>query len=77
LVDGSRLQRRFKSSERLQSVYDFLEAQEIELPSHYVLVTNFPRKVFQDKSVTLQEAGLVPQSALFIEDLDKVVDKNE
>jgi len=78
LTDGSRLQRRFKSNERLQSVYDYLEAQEnVELPSHFVLVTNFPRKSFADKNVTLLEAGLVPQSALFIEDLEKAVEKSD
>jgi len=70
--DGSRLQRRFKASDKLQSVYDFLDAQEnSELPLNFVLVTNFPRKMFRDKSMILQDAGLVPQSALFIEDQEE------
>jgi hypothetical protein len=69
--DGSRLQRRFRNSDRLELVYDFLEAQEnIQLPSQYVLITNFPRRSFSDRSMTLLEAGLTPQSALFIEDLE-------
>jgi len=74
LIDGSRLTRRFKSTEKLQVVYDFLDSLDNladKLPERYALVTNFPRKTFTEKNMNLSEAGLVPQSALFIEDLDE------
>jgi hypothetical protein len=34
----------------------------------YDLITNFPRQVFSDKNMTLQQAGLCPQAALFVQE---------
>jgi len=66
LTDGSRLQRRFKATDKLQVVFDFVDSSnEVD---NYELVTNFPRKVFSDPHVTLKEAGLSPQAALFVQE---------
>jgi len=67
LTDGSRLQRRFKVMDKLQTVFDFVDSTSNEVES-YDLLTNFPRKVFSDPHMTLQEAGLTPQAALFVQE---------
>jgi hypothetical protein len=66
-VDGSRLQRRFRATDKLQAVFDWIESQPIELEEFEVL-QNFPRKVFSDANVTLEDAGLMPQAALFVQE---------
>jgi FAS-associated factor 2 len=67
LTDGSRLQRRFKTTDTLQVVFDFIDSSPHNL-NEYELVTNFPRKVFNDPQVTLKEAGLFPQASLFVQE---------
>jgi len=67
LTDGSRLQRRFKVTDKLEVVFDFVDSSSNEI-DNYDLVTNFPRKVFSDPHVTLKEAGLFPQAALFVQE---------
>jgi hypothetical protein len=66
-VDGSRLQRRFNASDKLQTVFDFVESQPIDL-DHFEILQNIPRKVFSDGNMTLEDAGLVPQAALFVQE---------
>ena len=74
LPDGSRVQRRFLGTDLIQSVRDVLDlymADKGELTvKNYALESNFPIKVFDNPSATLQEVGLVPQAVLFIKDLD-------
>jgi len=70
LTDGRRLQRRFLPQHTLQNVFDFVNSNRGEGPK-YDLITNFPRKVFDEslhQSTTLEQAGLVPQAALFVEE---------
>jgi len=65
LSDGSRLQRRFYRTDKLQLVYDFIDSKNIE-QNDYDLVTNFPLRKFDDKTKTLAELDLYPQASLFI-----------
>jgi len=67
LTDGSRLQRRFRVTDKIQAVLDFVDSSSNEVDS-YDLLSNFPRKVFSDPHMTLKEAGLVPQAALFVQE---------
>lgn len=49
---------------------DDMEDNTIE---NFELVMNFPKKRFSrddDHSLTIKEAGLVPQAVLFVQDLD-------
>ena len=50
-------------------MFDFVESlEEFAYPS-YSLVSNFPRRVFSAScgGMSLQEAGLAPQGALFVQ----------
>jgi len=67
LPNGTRLQRSFDIHNKVQVVYDYIISNNIEIED-FVIATNYPRKVFSDANITLQEAGLVPQASLFIEE---------
>eukprot|EP00798_Chlamydomonas_sp_ICE-L_P022912 gene22912-30091_t len=71
MPDGSRQSRRFKKSEPLQSVFDYIDLQmkgEPFSPRTYSLVNSYPRKVFADGSPgSLADAGISTDTALFLE----------
>lgn len=73
LPDGRQLRRKFRTSESVQTVLDFVDCSQPEgdevydYADDYVLVANFPRKVFSTPSETLKEAGLTVPSTLFVE----------
>ncbi|XP_022736465.1 plant UBX domain-containing protein 8-like [Durio zibethinus] len=70
MPDGSRRSRRFLKSDRLQSLYDFIDIGRGVKPGTYRLVRPYPRRAFSDgeSSLTLNELGLTSkQEALFLE----------
>ncbi|XWS38414.1 hypothetical protein CRYUN_Cryun19dG0129200 [Craigia yunnanensis] len=70
MPDGSRRGRRFLKSDRLQSLYDFIDFGRAVKPGTYRLVRPYPRRAFSDgeSSLTLNELGLTDkQEALFLE----------
>eukprot|EP00887_Chlorella_sp_A99_P003297 scaffold9.g3297.t1 len=75
LPGGGRHARRFRRGDRLQAVFDFVDAAEGRgarsvAPDSYNLVMQYPRRVFEDggAAATLAEAGLTHrQEALFLE----------
>lgn len=82
MSDGTRKGRRFRLTDPLQTVFDFVDVQcgqaaavagESEsrvTPGSYRLVTQFPRKVYMEGSAdSLQEAGISSDSALLLETL--------
>ncbi|KAL6766996.1 hypothetical protein ACKKBG_A38165 [Auxenochlorella protothecoides x Auxenochlorella symbiontica] len=72
LPDGGMHQRRFRESDDLQVVYDFVDSLDSEaVPLRYTLATTFPRREFgsSDRSQTLHELGLTPQAALLLQPL--------
>lgn len=68
LTDGSRIQRRFKKTDTLGNVFDFVDSSPSEINGEYDLVTNFPRRVFSERTMTLEQAGLYPHGALFVQE---------
>ena len=69
LPDGSRAERRFYSSDRISDVYNFVDTlDELDINA-YSLVSNFPRKTFtrDGEDLTLLEAGVHPNGALFVQ----------
>jgi FAS-associated factor 2 len=69
LPSGSRLERRFMKTDTLQTIRDFIESKVNETgfeADQYTISSAFPRKTFTDSSVTLEEAGLIPQALLHI-----------
>ena len=71
LPDGRRVRRRFCKSHPLQSVFNFLVSAEHLAPGTYRLMSQFPRRAFEDHAPgapTLEEAGLTQkQEALFVD----------
>ncbi|KAK8658131.1 hypothetical protein V6N13_036343 [Hibiscus sabdariffa] len=70
MPDGSRRGRRFLKSDRLQSLFDFIDIGRGVKPGTYRLVRPYPRRAFSDgeSSLTLNELGLTSkQEALFLE----------
>lgn len=67
MIDGSRLQRRFYKTDTLQVVFNYIDSNISEDLS-YDLVSNFPRKIFTDRSVTLEQAGLFPHASIFVQE---------
>ena len=68
LPDGSRAERRFYSTDTISDVYDFVDTLEQLDSRDYTLLTNFPRRTFdRAESVSLVEAGVHPNGALFVQ----------
>ncbi|GMJ06187.1 hypothetical protein like AT4G23040 [Hibiscus trionum] len=70
MPDGSRRGHRFLKSDRLQSLFDFIDIGRGVKPGTYRLVRPYPRRAFSDgeSSLTLNELGLTSkQEALFLE----------
>ncbi|XP_010433950.1 PREDICTED: plant UBX domain-containing protein 13-like isoform X2 [Camelina sativa] len=70
LPDGTRHGRRFLKSDKLQSLFDFMDICRVVKPNTYRLVRPFPRHAFGDGecSSTLNDVGLTSkQEALFLE----------
>eukprot|EP00435_Cladocopium_sp_Y103_P048079 s2366_g14.t1 len=72
LPSGRRVHCHFLSSDPIAKVYDVVEAEsatepEIRNGSPYCLVTIHPKQAFQDKELTLAEAGLQNSTVLNVE----------
>ncbi|KAL9246755.1 hypothetical protein vseg_020250 [Gypsophila vaccaria] len=70
MPDGSRHGRRFRKSDKLQSLFDFIDVGRMLKPGTYRLVRPYPRQAFSDgeSSLSLSELGLTSkQEALFLE----------
>ncbi|XP_077248565.1 plant UBX domain-containing protein 8-like [Tasmannia lanceolata] len=70
MPDGSRRGRRFLKSNKLQSLFDFIDVGRGVKPGTYRLVRPYPRRAFSDgeSGLSLSELGLTSkQEALFLE----------
>ncbi|MCD7447597.1 hypothetical protein HAX54_032215 [Datura stramonium] len=72
MPDGSRRGRRFLKSDRLQSLFDYIDVGRVVKPGTYRLVRPYPRRAFSDgeSTLSLDELGLTSkQEALFLESI--------
>ncbi|ESQ38310.1 hypothetical protein EUTSA_v10028549mg [Eutrema salsugineum] len=70
MPDGTRRGRRFLKSDKLQSLFDFIDIARVVKPKTYRLVRPYPRHAFGDgeSESTLNDVGLSSkQEALFLE----------
>ena len=71
LPDGRRVRRRFNKTDHLQAIFNFLVSDEHLEHGTYRLVSQFPRRSFEDRTQgnpTLEQAGLTEkQEALFVD----------
>jgi hypothetical protein len=67
MPDGSRQERRFLASDKVATLYDYLEVNARDAQwADYKLATSFPKRDLLDHSQTLQEADLVPDALLMV-----------
>ncbi|XP_074264838.1 plant UBX domain-containing protein 8-like [Silene latifolia] len=70
MPDGSRHGRRFRKSDKLQALFNFIDVGRMLKPGTYRLVRPYPRQAFSDgeSNLSLSELGLTSkQEALFLE----------
>jgi FAS-associated factor 2 len=71
LPSGQRIVRKFEVSSSINTVYEFVETQELaplSLGAEFVLVKTFPRVVLQDLETDLESCGLLPTGSLIVEE---------
>eukprot|EP00741_Cyanophora_paradoxa_P008755 tig00000140_g8476.t1 len=66
MPDGSRVQRRFNPTDRLQVLFDFVEGSVEEDFAGLEIVTLQPRKTYDDPAATFLDSGLHPQAAVVV-----------
>eukprot|EP00928_Gymnodinium_smaydae_P021734 TRINITY_DN18513_c0_g1_i1.p1 TRINITY_DN18513_c0_g1~~TRINITY_DN18513_c0_g1_i1.p1 ORF type:complete len:374 (+),score=115.48 TRINITY_DN18513_c0_g1_i1:80-1123(+) len=68
LPNGQRLQRAFRSSDTVGNVYDFVDTQQEDLARQtYRLVSTMPRQAYEERALSLSEAGIQNQFVLMVE----------
>ncbi|KAK1291304.1 hypothetical protein QJS10_CPB17g00270 [Acorus calamus] len=67
--NGERRDHTFHSTDKIQSIYKFIDSLCIPGIGSYRLISSFPRKVygFEQLGQTLKDAGLHPSATLFLE----------
>ncbi|KAH6590320.1 hypothetical protein BASA61_005316 [Batrachochytrium salamandrivorans] len=71
LPSGERIIRRFKADDVVQLLWDFIEThdlQPLDLATEFVIVSPYPRRVYRDMTMTLQEAGMLPSASVVVEE---------
>eukprot|EP00118_Oscarella_pearsei_P002163 m.9717 g.9717 ORF g.9717 m.9717 type:complete len:467 (+) comp21583_c0_seq1:200-1600(+) len=67
---GKRLERKFKKTDSLQTLYDFVFCEDETLDDHFILITNYPRKELrldnENSFTTLEQFNLFPSASLFV-----------
>ncbi|XP_020595281.1 plant UBX domain-containing protein 10-like [Phalaenopsis equestris] len=67
--NGTKKEQKFLSTDTIRSIYKYIDSLDIPGVGSYQLIWNFPRKVYghEQLDMTLGEAGLHPNAALFME----------
>ncbi|KDP31063.1 hypothetical protein JCGZ_11439 [Jatropha curcas] len=67
--NGERREQSFLCSNKVQSIYNYIDSLGLPGILNYRLISSFPRKVygFDQIGMTLKEAGLHPKATLFLE----------
>jgi len=70
LLDGSRHERWFRQTDTLSTVLSFAESvSDSKLPPCHLCTSEVPRRVFDNFSVTLSQAGINSRTVLYLEDV--------
>lgn len=69
--NGERREQSFASTDKVQSIYRYIDSLGLVGVGNYRLISSFPRKVFgvDQMSMTLKDSGLHPRASLFLEPL--------
>jgi len=83
LPDGSQnIQRRFFKSDKIKELYDYIHSLRTEeehenLTNDFVILQNFPQKIFDEMNNTLETEGLFPRCKLYIKDEGSVTSSGD
>jgi len=67
LPSGDRISRRFHKHNKLQDISDFVDLNQKEIESgSFYLASPYPRKLYTDPNLTLQDAGFSSQALLHV-----------
>ncbi|PON72233.1 UBX domain-containing protein [Parasponia andersonii] len=69
--NGERREQSFSRTEKVQSIYRFIDSLALPSVGNYRLVSSFPRRVYgvDQMGQTLEDAGLHPRASLFLESM--------
>lgn len=67
--NGERKERSFLFSDKVRSIYSYIDSLGLVEVGNYRLISSFPRKIFgvEQMGMTLKDAGLHPRASLFLE----------
>ena len=70
---GSEVQRRFRKTDTIGLLYDYIYSLGAEpgfesSSGDFVIIQNFPKKIFDDRDRTLEEEGLYPRCKLYLKE---------
>uniref|UniRef100_A0A5B6YK61 Putative FAS-associated factor 2-like n=1 Tax=Davidia involucrata TaxID=16924 RepID=A0A5B6YK61_DAVIN len=67
--NGERKEQSFLSTDKIQSIYRYIDSLGLPGVGNYRLISSFPRKVYgvDQMGMTLKDAGLHPKASLFLE----------
>ncbi|TPX32965.1 hypothetical protein SmJEL517_g03990 [Synchytrium microbalum] len=71
LPNGERVLRRFRGTDKIEALFAFIGAKDLApIPpeADFVLASTYPRRLYTDGQQTIQEAGLVPNASLVVEE---------
>lgn len=71
LPNGTRLIRKFNANHSVQVMYDFIESNNLEpfdILSEFDVINTYPRKKIE-KTMTFEDAGLVPNATVILEEV--------
>lgn len=69
MPDSSSLKRRFHKSKTIADVLKFASSKTSNKNDKFQLMSNFPRKVYENPSSTLEQEGLFPGATLILQKL--------
>ena len=70
LPDGSRSERKFLATDTIEQLYHYASTLELHIDGYeFTIVSNFPRKRYEDRTQTLKDAGLYPTGMLVVEEV--------
>ncbi|XP_058733608.1 plant UBX domain-containing protein 10-like [Vicia villosa] len=69
--NGERREHSFQCSDKIQSIFSYVDSLGLSVLGNYRLVSNFPKRVYgvDQMRMTLKDAGLYPKASLFLEPL--------
>ncbi len=75
MPNGQRLMRNFLKSDKLRKVQEFIETRKVEdealkdvVPAQFDLVQDFPRKVYDNLDLTLEQVGLLKRALISVQE---------